>query len=146
MLSGDFFRDVSYTFIGGICTVILLIVITFTNQHSKRMHKKDDLNREYEKNQDEIGDIEEKLDTYPEYRTSSIKELIISHGLHPLLITEYACMIFNKNNLLILLCFITATWIFMHENFLKTNYKSNNLYAKIITVFWLVSFVICIIK
>ncbi len=131
-------------FLGGICSVLLAVVIIFGKQEYKRALKRDELKLEAkEKNQSATAeDIEAKLNDSYEFRRIDFFEKLTQWGLQPLFIISFINLFSKPNVYELLLTFVLMLFTISHELWSSIQFSKKKAYQILLLSSWVVLFML----
>lgn len=135
-----FNKSIFLLFLGGLFSLILSVVIIWLKQQHKRDVERVRLETIKEKNPEEVGDVNAKLDDSYEFRKFYIPELFAIWGLQPLFITCYVNLFTSYGILETCITFILFILILIHEFSTSLKYSKNLKYQIFILALWIISF------
>lgn len=130
-------ETVFLSFIGGICSLILTVVVLFIKQNQKRKTGRE-LFKERYRNNPEIGDIETKLNESTEYKKPIVSVLFVEWGLQPLYIIAFIGLTNHTSLLEIFFVFALTIIVLLHEFVWEQNFSDKPFYKFFVILLWVI--------
>ncbi|KAF2340800.1 hypothetical protein [Flavobacterium tistrianum] len=132
-------EEILFLFLGGIFSVILPSIITFSKRELLRINKKKELLAE---NSERYGDIDAYLDDTIQYKRINLFNYLIEQAIQPLFIVCLFNLFTYYGKIEIFLVIVLIIVMILHELFAAEVYSGKKIYRFFIIALWLISYLV----
>ncbi len=132
-------------FIGGLFSLILTVGIYYSKQQYKRELERKRL-KDVQQSNPKIGDIEEKLNDFYDFRKLSFLQELINYGIQPLVIISFVNLFDTPSVVDVVATFSLTIFAIMHELWARASYSKKIPYQILLLVCWIGLFFIINLK